>query len=244
MYSFQVLTGSRARSLSNESSDFDYRGIFLRPASADWKIEKQEETFSKKVPHAEGLHDVEFYHVRHFLRVANAGSPEFVEMMYCHQSKMDMEMLPFAEQLKKYRHLFLTQKLAQKLFMATGDYHGVNPKEPVVGRNMFAHAVKDFLELGDTPAVRKRLVDAARRKMVLNHLLSHNTFLVNLENSYSASASYLREFKYGNGNLQDFIDFYYGLHYKYFDMSALPPTSDMAANILLNEARVLATKWT
>lgn len=74
----KVLVGSQAHGLADETSDYDYRGVFLAPTSDILKIRSK----IKNTHWVEGKTDDTAWELEHFLDMATRGNPTIMEVFH------------------------------------------------------------------------------------------------------------------------------------------------------------------
>lgn len=108
------VTGSRMYHLHTESSDYDYRGILLRPTSDYLSFDSFEQK-DKGWDTEEGLDitpfsslskDTVLYDIRKYLTLAQKGNPNILELLFADEY---LYLTPVGKSLIEQRHLFLSQ---------------------------------------------------------------------------------------------------------------------------------------
>lgn len=98
---FKCLTGSRAYGTQTETSDWDYKGVYVQDADEILSFKYQEQTeFGKDEIH---------YEVRRFLQLAQSANPTILEMLFT-PPELALHSYPEWEIIRKHRHRFLTKK--------------------------------------------------------------------------------------------------------------------------------------
>lgn len=110
---FLTLAGSRAYGTNYENSDFDYRGILIRPKIYD-------DGFLYNFEQKEGLdgysEDTVVYDIKKFFRLAVACNPNIIELLFTPDHLVQIST-PFSDHLRENRYLFLSK-------MAKGSFCG------------------------------------------------------------------------------------------------------------------------
>lgn len=101
LYRCQV--GSKAYGLSTESSDDDYRGIYIAPADIHWSLHEVPQQLEFK----EG-HDEVYFELERFLRLALKANPNILEMLW---TPLVLNTSPLGDQLLSIRNAFLSKHL-------------------------------------------------------------------------------------------------------------------------------------
>ncbi len=101
----RVLAGSRSYGTHTDTSDHDYRGIYLPPADLDWSLLGAPEQFEFKA-----YSTVEVYWGRgKFLRLALQNNPNILEVFW----SPVLETSPLGEELRTLRGAFLSRRVEQ-----------------------------------------------------------------------------------------------------------------------------------
>lgn len=107
-----ALTGSRGYGLSTETSDYDYRGVFIAPQPyylGLLKIEQKDTGWETEPGNFSFLgKDTCIYELRKYLELCIANNPNSLELLW---AKNYGHLTPVGEELIKHRHLFLTKKV-------------------------------------------------------------------------------------------------------------------------------------
>ena len=116
----RVLVGSRAHGLHDESSDYDYRGVFVEPTSEILKLGSRTRTTSW-IEHGDtGLTDDTAWEVAHFLHLATKCNPSILEVFAApvieanHWGRELQELLPYVWNPKAVRDAFIGYGLNQR----------------------------------------------------------------------------------------------------------------------------------
>ena len=147
----KVVVGSRLHGLNNESSDYDYRGIFMHPLMEILSPYRK----PKNTSWIEGDEDNTSYELRDFCKFATQGNATILEILW---SNMIIETSELGKELVANRHKFLdTERIydAHKGY-AHNQYKKMNLFEPDKRTPKFAvaylrtlHQCKQLLETGD-----------------------------------------------------------------------------------------------
>lgn len=77
----KVLVGSRAHGLADETSDYDYRGVFVLPTSAILSLEIGQQKPTTTTWIEGGTEDVTAWEIGHYLRLAMNCNPSILEVL-------------------------------------------------------------------------------------------------------------------------------------------------------------------
>lgn len=100
---FRCQVGSKAYGLSTESSDDDYRGIYLPPADIHWSLHE----VPRQLEFQDG-HDEVYFELERFLRLALKANPNILEMLW---TPLVLNTTPLGDQLLSIRKSFLSKHL-------------------------------------------------------------------------------------------------------------------------------------
>lgn len=131
----KVVVGSRLHNLHNETSDYDYRAIFVHPIG---DLISPFKTI-KNTAWIEGDEDNTAYELREFCKVATKGNPTILEILY---SNMVIETTPWGQELVENKHKFLDSERIFHAFKgyAHNQYKKMNLFEPDARTPKFAVA--------------------------------------------------------------------------------------------------------
>lgn len=99
---YETITGSHSYGLQVEGSDTDVKGIVILPKELRFTLADEWETTSFHSP------DIEYHSLKKFMRLASTQNPTVLEMLYTDPAFI-IKSTPASEQLRKHRHLFLSQ---------------------------------------------------------------------------------------------------------------------------------------
>ncbi len=134
------VVGSRAFGLNNESSDYDYQGIFVAPTKAFLGLEpKIQETYSYKDP------DTTYHEVGKFCRLALKCNPTILDLLWIEDYNVRTEL---GTELINLRKNFLSAKYVRDAY--------------------FGYAISQFNKLGKDPRPEKRAKNARHFARLLN----------------------------------------------------------------------------
>lgn len=98
---FKCLSGSRAYGTNIESSDYDYKGVYVQPDNDILGFKYKNQIDVSK--------DITYYEIRRFIQLLQTANPTVLEMLY---TKADYEH-PVWKILYSQREKFLTKKCIQ-----------------------------------------------------------------------------------------------------------------------------------
>lgn len=101
---FKTLVGSRAYGTNIETSDEDFKGIYVQPNDDILCFRYQEQIDLGK--------DECYYEIRRFLQLAQSANPTILEMLFMGNENILINSPEF-EIIRQHRHLFLTKKCSQ-----------------------------------------------------------------------------------------------------------------------------------
>lgn len=101
----KVLAGSRSYGLETPDSDWDSRGICIPPLKYLLGLQRFEQEESAD-------HDHVVYSLEKFARLALAGNPNLVEMLFADPGNI-LHTSPAGERLREHRRLFLSRKVGR-----------------------------------------------------------------------------------------------------------------------------------
>ncbi len=101
---FKTLVGSRAYGTNIETSDFDYKGIYIQKNDDLLCFRYTEQIDVGK--------DECYYEIRRFLQLAQSANPTILEMLFMEDESIAISS-PVFEYLRFHRQKFLTKKCAQ-----------------------------------------------------------------------------------------------------------------------------------
>jgi len=107
-----TLAGSRAFGLADESSDTDWRGVFVRPLKDIVGLKDLRDTQESKEP------DVVLHELRKFCKLAVKGNPTILETLF---SDEDIAVNKIGFELQKIRESFLWEGSVKPYFGYAGD---------------------------------------------------------------------------------------------------------------------------
>lgn len=182
----KVLVGSRAHGLHSDTSDFDYRGVFVVPTERILGLGGS----TKNSQWIEGDIDNTSWELSHFLHLATKCNPTILETF----------LSPVEESTDLGVEL-------RSLFPSIWNSRGVRDAFVGYGRNQ----QKKFLD-GKDGRPNKFAVAYARSLFNAHELLTTGTFTINIGSSEFGKM--LREWKAGNYKMGDVIDTCYELETK------------------------------
>lgn len=103
---YKVRVGSHAYGTNIATSDMDYAGIFIQPLDSFFGLN----AFDLMSDQSED--DKSYYSLRKFAHLALANNPNVLEILFVDPSDIIIDS-PFAQELRKHRHLFLSQRCKQ-----------------------------------------------------------------------------------------------------------------------------------
>lgn len=129
---YKVLSGSHSYNLNIETSDKDYKGIFIIPPEEYLSIQETIEQVN------DAKNDVSFYSLRRFLDLASTANPNIIEMLYVSAEHYQI-VTPEMELLLKNRSMFISKKCVDphlryaeaQIKKAKGRNKWVNNPQPV-----------------------------------------------------------------------------------------------------------------
>ena len=101
---YRCQVGSKAFGLSNESSDDDYRGIFLPPAKVHWSMYE----LPQQLEFNDGQDDEVYWELEKFLKLALKANPNILETLW---TPIVLQADPVAMKLREIRTAFLSKHL-------------------------------------------------------------------------------------------------------------------------------------
>lgn len=153
-----VVVGSRLHGLAKDSSDYDFRGIFMHPIKDIVSPFKN----PKNTSWIEGDVDNTSYELRDFCKLSTKGNATILEILYSNQVRETSEI---GEELRKNRIKFLDSKAIYEAHRgyAHNQYNKMNLFDPDDRTPKFAVAylrvlqqAKQLLETGDfSPQVKE-----------------------------------------------------------------------------------------
>lgn len=101
---FRCVIGSRAYGLEDDSSDIDYRGVYLPPADLHWSMHG--------IPEQLECHETQevYWELQKFITLALKSNPNVLECLY---SPVVAKVTPLAEELLSLRHCFISKLVYQ-----------------------------------------------------------------------------------------------------------------------------------
>jgi predicted nucleotidyltransferase len=99
----RVLAGSRSYGTSIETSDHDYRGVYLPPADLDWSLQGAPEQLEFKADKVEEV----YWELGKFLRLALQNNPNILEVLW----SPILETTPLGDELRTLRGPILSRKV-------------------------------------------------------------------------------------------------------------------------------------
>lgn len=118
----RVLAGSRSYGTNTETSDHDFRGVYLPPADLDWSLLGAPEQLEFKYEKTEEVH----WELGKFLKLALQNNPNILEVLW----SPVQESTPLGEELRTLRGCFLSRRVEQTY----GGY--VKSQRELLGRRM------------------------------------------------------------------------------------------------------------
>jgi uncharacterized protein len=100
---FECVAGSHAYGTNTETSDRDYRGIFVLPNEEYLKLASPPEQIT------DGRQDIVFYSLKRFFELAQAVNPNIIELLWMPEDTTIIEKDVF-KLIKENRHLFISKK--------------------------------------------------------------------------------------------------------------------------------------
>lgn len=105
-----VIHGSTAYGMNTETSDIDYKGIFIPTKESFFSPQPEVEHFT--TAQSEGHpHDVQLYTLKKFARLAAAANPTILEVLFIDSPNHIVIDSAEARRLKTNRNLFLSRKV-------------------------------------------------------------------------------------------------------------------------------------
>ena len=98
---FKALVGSRSYGTNTETSDHDYKGVYMQD-------ENDLVSFKYKEQYEVGKDEV-YYEVRRFLQLLQSANPTMLELLWSPDDCI-IEITPEFEYIRAHRHMFLTKK--------------------------------------------------------------------------------------------------------------------------------------
>ena len=106
---FKAIVGSRAYGTNIETSDTDFKGIYIQPNEDHLCFRYKEQVGAGK--------DETYYEVKRFLQLAKSANPTILEMLFMDEDSIVVNSIEF-DLIRSHRHKFLTKKCA----MSFGGY--------------------------------------------------------------------------------------------------------------------------
>ena len=106
---YLVLGGSRAYGTNHPESDFDYRGVCVKPLEYYLGTKAFEQREDK-------THDITIYDINKFFALAKNLNPNILELLFIDNPKHIIYEHPIMTRIKQHRHLFISKK-AQYTFL-------------------------------------------------------------------------------------------------------------------------------
>lgn len=185
----KVLVGSRAHGLHTDTSDYDYRGVFVQPTSAIVSLNGTVQQTSwiegddRRVEQAGNKVDDTAWEIGHFLRLATHCNPTILEVF---AAPVEEITFPEGEDLRKLLPAVWNPKAVRDAFVG----YGLNQR-------------KKFLEDKDNRA-HKYAVAYFRTLLQAERLLTHGVLTVNFRTH--AEYATLMMFKQGLVSVGQVID--------------------------------------
>lgn len=109
---FETLAGSRLYGYHTASSDYDYRGVYLAPASQIMGIDPIKDTEDSTVTDnlTGNTYDIVRYELRKFCRLALNGNPNILEILFAPKSTWT-RAYGIWDSFYAHRHAFLSKQL-------------------------------------------------------------------------------------------------------------------------------------
>lgn len=101
---YRCLTGSRSYGLHIESSDYDYRGVFIAPSQEFWKLTSPPEQIDK--PNA----DEQYWELGKFVKMALKANPNILEILFSQEDHIDV-LSPLFNPIVHHRDKFLSKQV-------------------------------------------------------------------------------------------------------------------------------------
>lgn len=154
---FKCLVGSRAYGTCTESSDWDYRGVYVLPVSSFMSLEP----FPDRIRESEG--DTEYFELRKFFDLAMQNNPSVLEWLFAPDDCVQFMDEGFRA-VRDNRRLFLTRRVFHtfsgyahaQIKRARGQNKRVNKPQPEERPSKYDHCW--FI-----PAIGNRPVQVSRR---------------------------------------------------------------------------------
>ena len=129
---YRVLSGSHSYSLNIDSSDRDYKGIFIIPPEKYLSLQETIEQVN------DARNDVSYYSLRRFLELASTANPNIIEMLYV-DKEYHQTVSPEMNLLLSNRSIFISKKCVDphlryaeaQIKKAKGRNKWVNNPQPV-----------------------------------------------------------------------------------------------------------------
>src|ERR1041385_2160774 len=98
---FKCIVGSHAYGTNIETSDIDYKGVYLQPfkETIGWNYKEQIDVSKDEV----------YYEVKRFLELAMKGNPTMLELLFMPDEMVEIST-PTWELIREHKHLFLTKQ--------------------------------------------------------------------------------------------------------------------------------------
>ena len=104
MIIYETLVGSRAYNTYVETSDFDYRGIFVVPLNKRISLKQPLTEIGQEKPE-----DIKYYEVEKFLTLAQDCNPNIIELLFMPKDCIKV-CTPIMQKILDNRHIFISKK--------------------------------------------------------------------------------------------------------------------------------------
>ena len=98
---FECLSGSRSYNIHKETSDFDYRGVYISPIDDIFGFDYKEQINDDK-------NDIVYYEVRRFLQLLKSNNPGLLEMLFTDESNIIYKH-PLFDKILEHKDKFITK---------------------------------------------------------------------------------------------------------------------------------------
>lgn len=105
-----VIHGSTAYGMDTETSDIDYKGIFIPTQASFYGIDQQPDNFTQAQSNGHP-NDVQLYTLQKFARLSAAANPTILEVLFIDSPNHIIIDSAEARRLKTNRNLFLSRKV-------------------------------------------------------------------------------------------------------------------------------------